>query len=160
MASRSRCHFWYTIIFFKVCVISFGFYSTHYKVYIHLPWINTQQRTTALLDITPLFSYSYHQTPRLYQGSANRCEGDCNFNIICLLQTSQTIPYCNQSVLEIVPDLNIFVFIITIFGLILRSTLVHFFLLRVIYLYKSTGLRFYIFCSLPDSRLRYLHCHG
>ena len=28
---------------FKVSVILFGFYSTRYKAYIHLPWINTQK---------------------------------------------------------------------------------------------------------------------
>ena len=32
---------------FKVCIISFGFCSSHFKVYIHLPCINTQRQTTA-----------------------------------------------------------------------------------------------------------------
>ena len=32
---------------FKVCVISFGFYSSHFKFYIHLTCINTQRQTTA-----------------------------------------------------------------------------------------------------------------
>ena len=112
---------------FKVCVISFGFCSTNYKVYIHIPCINTQQRTTATFNITHIISSSNHQTPRLYQGSDNCCEGDCNSNIIRLLQLSHKIHYCNQSVLAIVPDLNIFVLIITIFDLILRSALVQFF---------------------------------
>ena len=31
---------------FKVCVILFGFYSSHFKVYIYLPCINTQWKTT------------------------------------------------------------------------------------------------------------------
>ena len=31
---------------FKVYVILFGFYSTHFKVYIHLPCINTHRGTT------------------------------------------------------------------------------------------------------------------
>ena len=65
--------------------------------------------------------------PRLYQGSANHCEGDYNSNIIFLLQVSHTIHYCNQSVLAIVPDMNKFVFIITIFDLISRNALVQFF---------------------------------
>ena len=61
---------------FKVCVISFGFYSTHYKVYIHLPCINTQKRTTAQFNITDVISSGDRQTPRLYQGLAHCCDGD------------------------------------------------------------------------------------
>ena len=100
---------------YKVCVISFGFYSTHYKVYIHLPCINTQRKTTEPFDMTHVISSSDHQTPILYQGPANRCEWYRNHDIICLLQLSQIIHYCNQSELEIVPDLHIFdVFVIAI----------------------------------------------
>ena len=112
---------------FKVCVLSFGFYSTNYKVYIHLTCINTQQRTTSPFDITYVISSSDRQTLRLYQGSADCCEGYRNPDIIRLLQPSQTINYCNQSVLGIVPYLNIFVFSITILDLISRSALVQFF---------------------------------
>ena len=100
---------------FKVCVISFGFYSDHYKVYIHLPYINTQIRTPSTFDITHVISNSDCKMPRLYQGSDDYCEGYRNSNIICLLQPSQKIHYCNQLVLAIVPDLDIFVFSITIF---------------------------------------------
>ena len=32
---------------FKFCMISFGFYLSRFKVYIRLPCINTQRRTTA-----------------------------------------------------------------------------------------------------------------
>ena len=130
---------------FKVCLISFGFYSTRFKVYIHLPYINTQLRTTSPFDITPVISYSDHRTIGLYQGSDYRYEGDRNSNIICLLQPSQTIHYCNQSVLSIVPDLNIFIFSIKSFDLISRSALILFSLLRARYLYNLTGLRFHIF---------------
>ena len=35
---------------YKVCVVLFDFYSTQYKVYIHLPCIITQQRTKATLN--------------------------------------------------------------------------------------------------------------
>ena len=98
----------------KVCVILFGFYSTRYKVYIHLPCINTQRRKIAPFNITPVISSSDHQMTGLYQGSAHSCEGYFNSNIIRLLQPSHTIHYCNQSVLVIVSDLNIFVFSITI----------------------------------------------
>ena len=128
-----------------------------YKVFIYLPFINTQRQTTAPFDITHVISSSDHRAPRLYQGLSDRCEGYRNSNIIPLLQPSQTIHYCNQSVLEIVPDLNIFVFCITIFDLISRSA--QFFLLCASYLYNPTGLRFYIFGSLPDSHLRYCRCH-
>ena len=92
---------------FKVCVVSFDFYSTHYKVYIYLPCINTQRQTIAPSDITHVISSSDLQTPRLYQGSADRFEGYHNSDIICLLQPSQKNHYCNQSVLAIVPYLKI-----------------------------------------------------
>ena len=131
---------------FKVFVISFGFYSSRFKVYIRLPCINTQQQTTAPFDDTLVISYINHQTTGLYQGSADHFEGYHNSDIICLLQPSQAIHYCNQSVLEIFPDLNIFVFSITIFYLVFRISLVRFSLLRASYLYNSMGIRFYIFC--------------
>ena len=112
---------------FKVCVISFNFYSTHYIVYIHQPFIITQIQTTASFEITHVISSSDRQTPRLYQGLADFCEGDRISDIICLLQQSQTIHYCNQSVLAIVPDLNILVWSIAIFDLILKISLVQLF---------------------------------
>ena len=62
--------------------------------------------------------------------------------------------------LEIVPDLNIFVFSITIFDLLSRSALARFILLRARYLFNSMGLRFYIFCLEPALRLCDRHCHG
>ena len=101
-----------------------------YKVYIYLPCINTQKHTTTPFDDTPVISSSYHQTIGLYQGSVDSCEVDHNSDIICLLQQFQAIHYCNQSVLVIVPDLNIFIFSITIVDLISRNTLVWFSLLR------------------------------
>ena len=117
-----------------------------YKVYIYLPRINTKRLTTALFDDTPVISSCDHGTTGLYQWSANCWEGECNSDIIRLLQQSHTIHYCNQSVLEIFTDLNIFVFSITIFDLILRSDLVRFSLLPEICMHNSTGLRFYKFC--------------
>ena len=116
-----------------------------YKVYIYLTSINTQRWTTAPFDNTPIISSRNRQTTGLYQGSDNCCEVCCNSDIIILLQQFQTIHYCNQSVLYIVPDLNIFVFSITIFDLILGSALVQFSLIRASYLYNLTGLSFYIF---------------
>ena len=121
------------------------FYSTHFKVCIHLPCINTQRRTTSPFDITPVISSSNHRTTGLYQGSADRSEVDRNSGIIRLLQPFQTIRYCNQSVLAIVPELSIFVFSNRIVDHILRSALVRFSLLCESYLYNSTGLRLYIF---------------
>ena len=94
---------------FKVCVILFDFYSTHYKVYIHIPCITTQQQTRAPFDSTNILLFSECQTPILYQGFDNHCEGYCNSDIIHPLQLYLTIHYCNQSVLAIVPDLNIFI---------------------------------------------------
>ena len=123
----------------------FDFYSTHYKVYIYLTCISTHRLTTAPFNSTHILSSSARQTPILYQESDDCCEGDRNSYVICLLQPSLKIHYCNQSVLAIVPDLNIFVFSITIFDLILRSTLVRLCLLRESYLYNSTRLRFYTF---------------
>ena len=130
----------------KVCVILFGFYSTHYKVYIHLPCINTHQQTTAPFNYTPIISSRYHQTIVLYQGSSHHCEGDHKFDIIMLFHPSHKMHYCNQSVLGIVLDLNIFIFSIMIFDLIFRSALIRMCLLCVRHLYISKGLRFYIFC--------------
>ena len=116
-----------------------------YKVFIYLPCIKTQRLTTAPFYITPVISYSDHQTTGLHHGSADRCEGDDNSDIISLLQKTQKIHYCNQSVLAIFPDLKKFVFSITIFDLILRSALVRLCLLRASYLHNLTGLRFYTF---------------
>ena len=115
------------------------------KVCIYLPCINTQRQKTAPFDETSVVSSSNHQKTGLYQGSDDRIEGDQNSYIICLLRKSQAIHYCNQSVLAIFPDLNIFIFSITIIGIILRSALVRFSLLRASYLYNSTGLRLNIF---------------
>ena len=126
-----HCHGWvhYVVLqkySFKVCVISFDFYSTHYKVYIHLPYIITQRRTTAPLNNTHVISSSACPTPKLYQGSADCCEGYRNLDIISLLYPSQIIHYCNQSVLAIGPDMNVLVWSIKMFDIILRSTLVSF----------------------------------
>ena len=123
------------------------FHSTHFKVYIHLTCINTQRKTTAPFDNTPVISSSDHQTTGLYQGSYDCCEVCHNSNIICLLWPYQEIHYCNQSVLVIIPYLKIFVLSITIVDLISKSALVRFSLLREIYLYNLIGLRLYIFCS-------------
>ena len=94
------------------------------KVYIYLPCINTQQQATAPFDDTPVISSSDHQKTEIYQGSDSHCEGDRNSDLIRLLQQYQAIHYCNQSVLEIVPDLNVSIFSITIVGIISRSALV------------------------------------
>ena len=135
------------------------FNSTRFKFYIHLPSINTQRQTTAPFDNTPIISSSNHQTTWLYQRLANCCEEDRNSDIIRLLQPYQAISYCNKSVLVIVTDLNIFVFSIKIFDIISRSALVRFSLLRGRNLHNLTGLRFYIFFSLPSSCLGYRHSH-
>ena len=111
----------------KVCVISFGFYSTHHKMYVHLPCINTHQQSIAPFYINHVISYRNHQTPRLCQGSADRCEGDLNSKIIGLLKPYQIIYYCNLLLLVIVPYLNIIAWSITICDLILRSALVQLF---------------------------------
>ena len=112
---------------FKVCVILFGFYSTRFKVYFHLLCINTLQRTTAPFNNTPVISSRDQQTIGLYQGSADCCEGYGNSGLFSLLHPYLTIHYCNQSLLAIFPDLNIFIWSITNFGIILRSALVQYF---------------------------------
>ena len=112
-----------------------------YEVYICLPIIKTKRQTTAPFKDTTIISSSDHQKKGLYQGSADRCEGDRNSDIIRLIYQSQAIHYCNQSVLAIVPDLNIFIFIITIFDLILISALVRFSLLSASYLYNLKAVR-------------------
>ena len=130
---------------FKVCVILFGFYSTHFKVYIYLPFINTQWQTRSPFDDTSIISSSNHWKTVLYQGSSYCFEGDGNSDIIRLLEKSQSIHYCNQSVLAIVQYQIIFVFSITIVDLISRSDLLLFSLLRESYLYNPTGLGCYIY---------------
>ena len=115
-----------TSIRFIVCVTSFDFSSFHYKVlsvYLASTHINKQQQT---FSSTHALSSKDRQMPRLYQVSDDPCEGDRNSDVIFLLQTSLTLPWCNQSVLAIVPDLNIFVWSITIFGIISRSALVQY----------------------------------
>ena len=111
----------------KVCVYSFDHYSARYKVYIRLSCINTQQTTTSSFDITNVISSIKCQLLRLYQGSANCCEGHSISDIIRLLQPYQKIRYCNQSMLVIVPDLNIFFWSITIKGITSRRSLEQFF---------------------------------
>ena len=118
------------------------------KVYIYLPCINTQRRATVLFDNTPFISSRDHQKTGLYQVSANCCEGDCNSDLIRLLQKSQSTHYCNQSVLEIVLDLNILVYSIMIVDIISRSALVQFVLLHASYLYNQTGLGYYVYMIL------------
>ena len=110
---------------FKVCVILFNIYSTHYKVYIHIPCINTQHQNIVPSNITHVISSSDWELTRLYQGLANHCKGNRKSDIIHLLQPSKTIHYWNQSMLVIVPYLNIFVWSITMFDLILRGALVY-----------------------------------
>ena len=78
-----HCHGWvyYVVLLkygFKICVISFDFYWTRNKVYIHLPFIVTQQQTTVPFYITHVLSSIDCRTPRLYHGSADLCEVDCN----------------------------------------------------------------------------------
>ena len=109
---------------FKVCAISFSFYSIYFEVYIYSLCNNTQQRATSPFYDTPVISSSDHKKTEPYQVSANLCEGYRNSDLVCMLQQSHAIYYCNQSVLEIVPDLNIFLFSITIVDIILRSSLV------------------------------------
>ena len=94
------------------------------KVYIYLPCINTQRQAKSRFENTPVISSSDHQKTGLYQGSENCCEGYHSSDLIRPLQKYQAIHYCNQSVFAIVLDLNIFVFSITIVGIISRSALV------------------------------------
>ena len=123
--SRVSALYWY----YKNTVLRFLWYRFVFiqfilKVYIYLPCIKTQKQAASSFGDTPIISSSDHQKTGLYQGSANSCEGDRNSELICLLQKSQAIHYCNQSVLSIVPDLKILVFSITIVDLIYRIALV------------------------------------
>ena len=136
------------------------FFSTHYKVYIHLTCIITQLWKTAPSDITHVISSSNRQTPRLYHGWADCCEGDCNLDIICLLHPSQTIHYCNQSVLLILLDQNIFIWTITIVNIISRKrpdTVLFYYVLAICI--TRQGLRFYNFGLFSESRLCDRYCH-
>ena len=79
---------------------------------------------TAPFNDNPVISSNDRQKTGIYQLSADRCVGDRYSDLICLLQQSQAIHYCNQSLLVIVSDLNIFVFSITVVDIILRSAVV------------------------------------
>ena len=152
---------------FNICVISFDFYSKDYKVYIHIPWIITQRQTTAPFDTSHVISFRDFRKMRLYQVSVDCCDGNCNSNIINLLQASQKIHCCKQSVLVIVQDLNTLVWCITNFDLISRSALVHFFSIMCWYLYNLTRtkvLQFWCVITLsypwlPLSRVSALYCY-
>ena len=105
-------------------MISFIFYSIHFEgLYIFIMHQHTATSNSTIWKI-PVISSSNHQKTGLYQGSADSFEGDRNFDLISLLQKYQEIHYCNQSVLAVFPDLNIFVFSITIVYLVSRSALV------------------------------------
>ena len=105
---------WYYLVFIQF----------NLKVYIYLPSINTQRQKKAPFDKTPVISSSDHQKSGIYQGLSYSHEGDQNSDLICLLQKSQEIHYCNQSVLKIFPELDIFIFSIIIVDIILISALV------------------------------------
>ena len=105
---------WYCLVFIQLIL----------KICFCLTCINTQKWAIEPFDDTPVISSNNHKKTGLYQGSADRCEVDRNSAIIFLLQQYQAIHYCNQSVLAIFPDLNIFVFSITIVDLISRTALV------------------------------------
>ena len=77
--------------------------------FFNLPCIIAQRQTTAPFDRTHFLSSSDRLMPRLYQGSADLSEVDRNLDVIPLLHPYLTINYCNQSVLSIFPDLNIFI---------------------------------------------------
>ena len=64
--------------------------------------VTTNKYSNQIYVIKP----SDHKKTGLYQGSDNRCEGDRSYDLIRLLQQSQSIHYCNKSVLGIFPDLN------------------------------------------------------
>ena len=134
--------------------------NLHFEGLLYLPCISKHRWTTETFDKTTVISSSVHQKIGLSQGSADRCEGDRNSDLIRLLRKYQAIHYCNQSVLAIFPELNIFVFIIAIVDIISRIALVQVSLLRASYLYNSTGLRFYILFSEPASHLCDSHRHG
>ena len=94
---------------FIVCVISFFFFLTCYKFCIYFSCINTHRQTIAPFNINHFYSSSDCHTRGRYQVSANHYWGYRNSDVIHLLQPFLTIHYCNQSVLAIVPDLNIVV---------------------------------------------------
>ena len=81
---------------FKDCVISYDFYWTRYKFYIHIPCIITEWRTTVPFNIPHVLSYSELWMPILYKGSVNHCEGDRNLDVIGLIELFLTIYYGNQ----------------------------------------------------------------
>ena len=141
-------------------MISFDFYSTHYKVYIRLPCIITQRQTTVSFDITNVISSSDIQTPRLYKGSANCCERDRDSDIICLLHPSQTFHFCNQSLLAIFIPEHIWLKYYDYWSHLEKRlcTILFYYVLAIGLTWRR--LRSYNFGSLPDMRLYDCYCHG
>ena len=132
-------------------MILFDFYSTRNKVYIHLSCIIAQQKTLSQFESTLVLSSCNLRTSIMYQGSDVHCNRDHNSFLICLLQPYLKFVSCNISVLVIVPNLNILVWSIKMFFLILRNVLAIFI--------SWQRLWFYNFRSSPDLHLWDLHCH-
>ena len=107
-----------------------------YMVFIYLPCIITQQQTTTPFGITHIISSSNHQTPILYQGSVDCCEGDRNSDIIRLLHPYQTIHYCNQSDCPRPEHISLRYY--NFWSHFKEVTWYSYFLLIASYLYKST----------------------
>ena len=123
--SRLGALYWYyenTVVrFLWYCFVFIRFIL---KVYIYLLCINGKRLTTSQLEFTYVLSSRDHQNTELYQAPSDHCEGYRNSDLIRLLQKSQAIHNCNQSMLSIIPDLNICVFSITIVDIISSSALV------------------------------------
>ena len=120
---------WFSLIFIQL-IIKF------ISIYPESSNSNKQQHHSTSLTCYHIAT-SEHQY--CIMGSDNRCEGDRNLDLICLFQSYLTIHYCNQSVLVIVPDLNIFVWSITVLISFIEAPWCSTFLLRAIYFYNSAG---------------------
>ena len=94
---------WFRLVFIQLVIRFISIYPASTNI----------DEKMALFNINHFYSSSDYQTPILCQVSANYCGGYRISDVIYLLQRYLTIHYCNQSVLAIVPDLNIVVWSIT-----------------------------------------------
>ena len=142
---------------FKDIVKWSGFYLTNYKVYIHLPCINTQKLTTAPLNITHIISSSNHWSTILSQGRPSIVREIITLILflcfIHLRQFTTVTNQCQQLSQTWTNSFEVLRFLISFWEAPWYSSS----LLGDIYLYNPRGIRFHIFGLLPDLHLCYFH---
>ena len=105
------------------------------KVYIHFLYINTQRQENAPFDDTTVILplQSEHLRTGIYQGSANCCEGDCDYDLNFLASAILGNALLQPKRVSDCPGPERDILSIAIVDIISRSALVRFSLLRARY---------------------------